>query len=430
VAKHQQDLAFRIAERTMALAMGRAIFTFGSVTHVTNDTYRVPKLEYSVRMLPMNVVVAPDPTKVQPDATHWAEFHNGVAAGLRIAPSSHPIASSWITFHKPSELSPEHAGFLYGLGLTGHLKSMLTWHTFTYLTPKHDLTSIAVLLGLSAAWKGTGNRHVRKLLAIHTPALLPKSSMELNIPLLTQAAGISGVGLLYMGTAHRRMAEVCLGEMYKKDASSITSTANATKEAYVVSAALAFGMIMLGRGFTSNNAADAEFVSRLKTMIKGISGYGNGTEAPFDWNAAAPAACIALGLMFLRTNRKDISEIMLLPDSLEGLNRVPPHFLFYRALGRDLIMWDNIMPTLEWIMGHFPPDVRKTMEARARGVRCDLAYEYAYYYTVAAACFAIGLKYAGTAKEQAYLTLMHFYDLYSKLGWGPGMSRYLILESC
>ncbi len=363
------------------------------------------------------------PGKISQDSLNWAEFHNGVAAGLRIAPSSNPIASSWITFNKPSELSPEHAGFLYGLGLTGHLKSMLTWHTFTYLTPKHDLTSIAVLLGLAAAYRGSGNRHVRKLLAVHTPALLPKSSMELNIPLLTQAAGMAGIGLLYLGTGHRRMAEVCLGEMFKKDSSSISSTANETKEAYVVSAALSFGMITLARGFVADNAADRDFVSRLKTLIHGVG--GNGTDAPFDVNATSPAACIALGLMFLRTNRGDIAEIMTLPDSLTGLNRLPPHFLFYRALGRDLIMWKDISPTLSWIMGHFPPDVKKTMESRSTGARIDIAYELAYYYTVAGACFAIGLRFAGTAKEEAYLTLMHFYDLYSRLTWTPGMHTHM-----
>lgn len=148
---------------------------------------------------------------------NWADFHNGVAAGLRISPSSRSIDSSWIAFNKPQELSPEHAGFLYGLGLNGHLEEMLTWHTFGYLTPKHDLTSIGILLGLSTANVGTGNRHVTKMIAVHTPALLPTPAIDLNVPLLTQAAGLIGIGLLYMGTKNRRMAEMALHQISCKD---------------------------------------------------------------------------------------------------------------------------------------------------------------------------------------------------------------------
>ena len=44
----------------------------------------------------------------------------------------------------------EHAGFLLALGLTGYLRNMMTWHMFSYLTPKHDYTTIALLIGVSA----------------------------------------------------------------------------------------------------------------------------------------------------------------------------------------------------------------------------------------------------------------------------------------
>lgn len=173
------------------------MFIFGSVPLVTRETYIIPKIEYTVRL---NILVPPETGKVSPESESWGEFHNGVAAGLRISPSAMGVESSWIAFNKPSELSPEHAGFLLGLGLTGHLKEMLTWHTFAYLTPKHNLTSIGVLLGLSAANVGSGNQHVTKLLVVHTPALLPTPTVDLNVSLLTQAAGLSGVGLLYLGT--------------------------------------------------------------------------------------------------------------------------------------------------------------------------------------------------------------------------------------
>lgn len=149
--KEHQAYALRVAERTLALPYGRAMFTFGSVPNVTREAYTIPKLEFTTRLQPLNITVTLETGKIPTESLHWGEFHNGVAAGLRISPSATGVESSWIAFNKPSELSPEHAGYLLGLGLTGHLKHMMTWHTFSYLTPKHDLTSIGVLLGLSAA---------------------------------------------------------------------------------------------------------------------------------------------------------------------------------------------------------------------------------------------------------------------------------------
>lgn len=223
------------------------MFTFGCIPTVTREAYAIPKIEFTIRLQPLNITAAPEPGKIPPECLNWGEFHNGVAAGLRISPTAIGVESSWIAFNKPSELTPEHAGFLYALGLTGHLREMLTWHTFAYLTPKHDLTSIGVLLGLSAANVGTGNQHVTKLLAVHTPALLPTPTVDLNVSLMTQAAGLTGVGLLYMGMKNRRMAEVCLSQISRKDLVQ-PDLSNEHREAYTYSAALAFGMIMLGKG--------------------------------------------------------------------------------------------------------------------------------------------------------------------------------------
>ena len=81
---------------------------------------------------------------------------------------------------------------------------------------------------------------------MHTPALLPKSLVDLNIPVLTQVAGMAGI-LLYLGTGGRRMAEVAVGELNRKGL-AISNPITENCEVYVVSISIAFGMIMLGRG--------------------------------------------------------------------------------------------------------------------------------------------------------------------------------------
>jgi anaphase-promoting complex subunit 1 len=395
------------------------MFTFGSLPRVTHQAYIIPIVEYGIRIQPLNVIASPDAGKIPPESLQWGEFHNGVAAALRLSPSATAVESSWITFNKPSELSSEHAGFLFGLGLTGHLREMLTWHTFAYLTPKHDLTSIGVLLGLSAANLGNGNRHVTKLLAVHTPALLPMPTVDLNVSLMTQAAGLAGVGLLYMGTKNRRMAEVCLNQISRKDLVQ-PDLSNEHREAYTYSAALAFGMIMLGKG--SSIPADLGLLSRLTVLIHGdANSFVEKTcRRRFDINLTSPAATIALGLMYLKTERQDIADVLIIPDTVLALNRIQPSFLLLRTLARSLIMWNSVAPTVEWLKAQVPPAIATAIDTRFSGKPVDDAFELAYYNILAGCCFVIALKYAGTARQEAYLMIIGYFDLFSRLVYSNG----------
>jgi len=67
--------------------------------------------------------------------SRWPQFHNGVAAGLCIAHSSQ-VDSTWILYNRPrtTDLSYEHAGFLMGLGLNGHLSNLATLSIHRYLS--------------------------------------------------------------------------------------------------------------------------------------------------------------------------------------------------------------------------------------------------------------------------------------------------------
>ncbi|EMD33332.1 hypothetical protein CERSUDRAFT_142277 [Gelatoporia subvermispora B] len=419
-AKEHQHQAVRLAERTLALPLGRALFTFGSVPTVTREAYVIPKIEYTVRLQPPNLLIAPEAGKIPVECMNWGDFHNGVAAGLRISSQTNAIESTWIKFNKPSELTPEHAGFLYALGLTGHLREMLTWHTFGYLTPKHDMTSIGVLLGLSAAHAGTCNRHVTKLLAVHTPALLPTPQVDLNVPLMTQAAGLIGIGLLYLGTRNRRMAEVCLEQISRKDLYQ-PDLSNEYREAYTLSAALACGMVMLGKGSTI--PADVAILARLRVLVHGEGSAvleAQQKRPSFDVNLTSPAATIALGLMYLKTGRQDVADILVIPDTIVALNSIQPSFLLLRTLSRALIMWDKIAPNNAWLTQQIPMAIAVAMDARFRGKPVDDAFELAYYNILAGCCFAIALKYAGTAREEAYLLVIHYYDMFSQLAYTNG----------
>ncbi|KAG9125312.1 Anaphase-promoting complex subunit 1 [Ceratobasidium sp. 392] len=406
-AAENQQITHCIAERTFSLAFGRGAYTFGSVPTVMTDVYTIPKIELSVKIYPQNVTVAPEANRIPPDCFQFANFHNGVAAALRISPSSGSVDSSWIAFNRPNDLTAEHAGFLYGLGLTGHLRSMVTWHTFRYLTPKHELTSMGVLLGLAAAHMGTADKATTKLLCVHIPALLPPRAAELNIPHATQIAALSGVGLLYLGTRDRRMAEVMLGEIGKSDGQDA--------EAYAVSAALSFGMVMLGMGARATSPVDMEILAQLRVLIQGEPARSGASAAPgekpsFDVNVTSPAATMALALMYLRTGRTDIADLLELPDTAMALYRIQPNLLLVRTLGRALIMWDEIKPSLDWVQDRLPTMGNEQRSDRSLNESVDLAH----YHIIAGACFAIGLKYAGTTDEKAYGVIAYWFDFFTK----------------
>jgi anaphase-promoting complex subunit 1 len=397
------------------------MFTFGSMAALGRETYSIPKMEFSIRLLPQNVILSFDQTtKLPVECTQWGDFHNGVAAGLRIAPSATAVSSSWIAFNKPSELTPEHAGFLFALGLNGHLRDLLTWHTFHYLTPKHDLTSIGILLGLSAAHVGSGDEHVTKLLAIHTPALLPTPNVDLNVSLMTQTSGLAGIGLLYMGTKNRRMAEVCLTQLVRHDLIQ-PDLSNEHREAYTLAGALAFGMIMLGKGAAI--PADTRLLERLQVLVHGESPatrHDDPAKPHFDLNLSSPAATIAIGLMYLRTGRRDVANMLTLPDTTVELNAIQPSFLMIRAISKSLVMWDEISPTKEWVNAQIPVQITKALDVKMQGIALDDSLELAYYNILAGITFSIGLKYAGTAREEAYLLVIGYYDLYSRLAYTTG----------
>lgn len=49
---------------------------------------------------------------------------------------------------------PEHAGFLMALGLNGHLKTLKRLNMYEYISRNHEMTNVALLIGLSATFRG------------------------------------------------------------------------------------------------------------------------------------------------------------------------------------------------------------------------------------------------------------------------------------
>lgn len=418
-----KNAAVAVSQRTCSLSVGQGIFTFGSAAANVTMPWPVPPVNLSVRVLPQNAVLSVDPAAVTIEAREWSSFHNGVAAGLRISSKSRGVDSSWVVFNRPSEANPSHAGLLLGLGLSGHLRGMMPWHAFPYLDSRHDFTSIGLLLGLAASYASTEDALLTKILSLHVHALLPHGSRELHASPLTQGAALLGIGILYAGKRNRKMAEIALAEI-SRPVSASSELSSTYAEAYAFSAAMSFGFIMVGRGRGARNPRDLEMTSRLKTLVH-VSPRSSATATPstgnqshvssLDVNLTAPGATVALGLMFLRSGREDIARSLGLPQTRFDLDLIRPDLLLLRTLARSLIMWENVVASEAWVSNHLPAFITSSLRKRKRGESAvDHGIELAHFNILAGACFAIGLKYAGTARSSVHALLLRYYDFFWK----------------
>lgn len=116
-----------MAMRTMALPLGRGAFALYTHRALPTEPLSIPELNLSAILPDRNNArfkfdftttnVAPSGGALA-EITAWPEFHNGVAAGLRLVPTGN-LTRTWIVYNSPSEPSYLHAGMLLGLGLTG-----------------------------------------------------------------------------------------------------------------------------------------------------------------------------------------------------------------------------------------------------------------------------------------------------------------------
>ncbi|GAA5839235.1 hypothetical protein JCM9279_002636 [Rhodotorula babjevae] len=425
----QQSVLLALSARTLTLPVGQAMFLYRTKSTVPPDSIAIPRINTSARIIPMASPVAliekeprdPSSAPTVPDRLEWPDFHAGVAAALQLrvdpldsgSEGATGLDSSQISFNRPAgDLDPRHAGLLLGLGLTGQLGAMHSSQAYEYLKAKHDPTSVGVLLGLAVSYLGTSDPTVTSVVSIHLTALHPPRSSSLNVSGMTKSAAAVALGLLHFGTGRRSYADILLREMCGVKVMTIED-GSLCREAYALSCGFAFGTIMLGRG--RDKASTAKEGERLRTFRALILGEGNhalpglsGASSAPDINITSPAATVAVALMYLRSERRDVADMLEIPDSLRTLDYVRPDLLLLRTLARNLILWKGIAKSKEWVEGQVPAFLSTALAQAGKAADPDL--EVARWSIVAGACFAIGFKYAGTAAAEAHATLIFFLD--------------------
>ncbi|TYH51969.1 hypothetical protein ES332_D10G318400v1 [Gossypium tomentosum] len=264
----QQAQLWQLAQRTTALPLGRGAFTLATIYTLLTEAFTVPKLVLAGRLpAQQNATVNLDPSirNIQ-ELKSWPEFHNAVAAGLRLAPLQGKVSRTWIIYNRPEEPNAVHAGLLLALGLHGFLRVLTITDTYQYFSQEHEATTVGLMLGLAASYRGTMQPSISKCLYVHIPYRHPSSFPELELPTLLQTAALMSVGLLFEGSAHPQTMQTLVGEIGRRSGGDNVLE----REGYAVSAGFSLGLVALGRG--------EEALGFMDTLVDRLFHYIGGKE--------------------------------------------------------------------------------------------------------------------------------------------------------
>jgi hypothetical protein len=172
--RKKQEKLLLLSRRVLALPVGRGMLTIGHLRPIQAEPLPVPEINLSGRVPPTNASLALDTSECPADMKVWPDFHNGVAAGLRLPLQSMTgdelaeITRTWIVYNRSSnsQIDPQtngnnsesnaqgvdhsHGGLLMALGMRGHLNALEMTDVFDYLTHGSITTTVGTLLGMAA----------------------------------------------------------------------------------------------------------------------------------------------------------------------------------------------------------------------------------------------------------------------------------------
>ncbi|KAI5859866.1 hypothetical protein GGS23DRAFT_264871 [Durotheca rogersii] len=410
--ERQKELVTRLANNTLSIPAGRGLMNYGLRFPLLTQKFHINGFVLNCTVKPNNVTVGVDKSLFTEEKIAWAFFHSGVAGGLSISRRAKGIDTSWILYNKPgNDLSNRHAGFLLALGLNGHLKGVAKWVAFKYLTPKHTMTSIGLLLGLAASYIGTMDSLITRLLSVHVTRMLPRGAAELNLSPLTQTTGIMGIGLLYCNSQHRRMSEIMMSEI--EHVESEDDEEPLRSECYRLAAGFALGFINLGKGTDLKGLHDMRITEKLLTLASTTKK----AEHVHILDRSTAAAVVAIALIYLKSDDHIVARKIDVPDATLQFDYVRPDILLLRTVAKHLILWSEIETTHDWVRKNLPRRYHSRMQPPRPGSNDPppgpLNSTHLPFLTILAGlCFAISLRFAGSGNVRVRDLLLSYLHKY------------------
>lgn len=411
--EQQKELVTRLATNTLSIPTSRGLLNYGLRFPLLTQKYHINGFVLNCIVKPTNVTVGVDKSLFTEEKIAWAFFHSGVAAGLSISRQAKGVDTSWILYNKPgNDLNNRHAGFLLALGLNGHLKGLAKWVAFKYLTPKHTMTSIGLLLGLAASYIGTMDSLITRLLSVHVTRMLPRGAAELNLSPLTQTTGIMGIGLLYCNSQHRRMSEIMMSEIQHVETEDDEEPLRS--ECYRLAAGFALGFINLGKGADLKGLHDMRITEQLLTLASSTKNI----EVVHILDRSSAAAVMAVALIYMKSEDHIVARKIDVPDALLQFDYIRPDILLLRTVAKHLILWSEIKPDHGWIRKNLPARyharVNPPTQPFDHPVRGPLnSTDLPFLTILAGLCYAVALRYAGSGdlrvRDLLLVYLQRFY---------------------
>ncbi|KAG9532883.1 hypothetical protein KCU93_g551, partial [Aureobasidium melanogenum] len=391
--------------RTLALSPGDGMIHFESQRPLLSEKFHIKGFSTSCQMKPMDNTISADRSGFTEEKFAWTFFHAGVSAGLSISRNATGIDTSWIVFNKPTELNNRHAGFLLALGINGHLRTLAKWLAFKYLTPKHNMTSIGLLLGLSASYLGTMDTLLTRMLSVHITRMLPHGAAELNVSPSTQTAGLMGIGLVYYDTQHRRMSEIMLSEVEHREIEDPGSTMDQLRdEPYRLAAGFALGYINIGKGRDLRGLHGMNLLERLLTVAVGP----RPVELVHVVDKATAGAVIAITLIYMKTGDQSVARKIDIPDTIAQLEHCRPDILLLRTVASHLIMWDEITDEPDWIRRNLPTEYAHRYYGKAATSSIEMttlpqlrSKDVPVFNILTGLAWSLALRFAGSGNQRA-----------------------------
>lgn len=421
--EHQRRMMHWVTIRMIALPAGDGMLHYDSQMPLLTEKYHLPGFNSSCVMQPMGHTLTTDRSGLTEEKVNWAYFHAGVSAGMRISKNVKGIDTSWIAFNKPTELTNRHAGMLLALGLGGHLRHLAKWLSFKYLTPKHTMTSVGLLLGLSASYLGTMDGLITRMLSVHITRMLPPGAAELNVSPATQTAGLMGIGLLYYNTQHRRMSEIMLSEIEHMEIEDPDSGPDMLRdESYRLAAGFALGLINLAKGNNLQGLHGMYLPERLLAIAVGP----RPVNAVHVFDRATAGAVVAVALVYMKSGDRAVANKIDIPDTEAQYDHVRPDILMLRAMAKHMILWDDIQAQgivsgrPGWIHANLPDFYKNKLVDAGNQITMKNTIDSAHiplFNVFTGLAWALGLKYAGSgdfcARDEILSVLKAFYSF----GW-------------
>jgi anaphase-promoting complex subunit 1 len=135
-----------------------------------------------------------------------------------------------------------------------------------------------------------------------------------------------------------------------------------------LSAGFGLGLINLGKGKHMGNKIDSSLDSELLRLIEGgklskkpeVNKHcSNIKEGDFiNTQLVTPSALMALAFIYMKSENAQIAKKISIPTYFYEIENCNPNHIVLKILVKNLIMWNNINVSSEYIKNQIPPLIK------------------------------------------------------------------------